>query len=55
MEPVGELGDDYESAFYAVSEAYVASAEHVSGCNNRLNTARKQIEEKEKIYGSGER
>lgn len=43
--PVGELGDDYESAFYAVSEAYIGTAENITQCNIRLDKARKQIEE----------
>lgn len=55
MDPVGLLGDDFESAFYAVSRAYIATSKNVAGCNNRLDTAVKQIEDKEKIYGSGER
>lgn len=48
--PVGELGVDYESAFYAVSDAYMDTAESVAKCNARLKAANKQIEELEAEY-----
>ena len=44
-QPVGELGGNYETAFYAVSEAYIGTAENITQCNIRLDKARKQIDE----------
>ena len=47
---VESLGDSYESAFYATSEAYIKSAKKVAECNNRLKAARNYIEEAKKAY-----
>lgn len=44
--PVGLLGDDYETAFYAVSEAYIATAKDTAECNIRLKAAREQVSKK---------
>ena len=48
--PVGELGSDFESAFYAVSDAYMKTSGEVAKCNSRLKAAEKQIEQTEAIY-----
>ena len=53
--PVGELGVDYESAFYAVSDAYIDTAESVAKCNARLKAANKQIEELESQYDNSKK
>lgn len=47
---VGELGVDYETAFYAVSEAYMNTSELVAKCNLRLETAIQQIEKQEALH-----
>ena len=47
---VGELGDTYESAFYAVSSAYIATSEGVSKCNARVAAIKQQLEESRRIY-----
>ena len=52
MTPVGELGDNDNSALIAVSEAYIASAQSISECNARLKTAREQIDKTKAIYDS---
>lgn len=44
--PVGLLGEDYRTAFYAVSEAYMATAKNTAMCNIRLKAAREQLEKK---------
>ena len=53
--PVGELGVDYESAFYAVSDAYIDTAESVAKCNARLKAANKQIEELESQHDNSKK
>ncbi len=35
VEPVAEGATDYQEAFYAVSGAYISTAEHVAKCNAR--------------------
>lgn len=50
VEEVGELGDTYESAFYAVSRAYIGTSEGVSKCNARVAAVRQQLEESKRIY-----
>jgi hypothetical protein len=44
--PVGLLGEDYKTAFFAVAEAYMATAKSTAMCNTRLKAAREQIEKK---------
>lgn len=53
MTPVGDLGDSYESAFYAVSEAYTSTAEQVGKQNVKTEAALKQIDKLEEIYRGG--
>jgi len=40
MTPVGMDAYDYESALYALTEAYIASAKNMAKCNERIRHAR---------------
>lgn len=53
--PVGELGVEYESAFYAVSEAYIDTSESVAKCNARLKAALEQMEKVKAEYDNSEK
>ena len=41
--PVGELGSDYETAFYAVSEAYISTSERIAKCNAQIKIVMDQL------------
>ena len=54
VEPIGLLGEDYRTVFYAVSRAYIATAKNTGICNTRLKAARQQLEQQGKQNDSAQ-